>query len=101
MEVGRELKQPKQAIFGWAVRLANHYHPQGRTNIFYNIRLWLARKLVFSKWLEALGGEVKGIISGAAALQPRLGRIFTAAGVNIVEGYGLNRNVSGNYVQSI
>lgn len=89
MEIGRELKWPKQAIFGWAVNLANHYHPQGKTNWFYDIRLWAARKLVFNKWLEALGGEVKGIISGAAALQPRLGRIFTAAGVNIVEGYGL------------
>ena len=89
MEIGRELKWPKQAIFGWAVNLANHYHPQGKTNWFYDIRLWAARKLVFHKWVEALGGEVKGIISGAAALQPRLGRIFTAAGVNIVEGYGL------------
>jgi len=89
MGIGRELKQPKKAIFGWAVNLANHYHPQGKTNILYNIRLWLARKLVFSKWLEALGGEVKGIISGAASLQPRLGRIFTAAGVNVIEGYGL------------
>jgi long-chain acyl-CoA synthetase len=89
MEKGRDLKQPKLAIFGWAVNLANHYHLQGKTNIFYNIRLWIARKLVFSKWLEALGGEVKGIISGAAALQPRLGRIFTAAGVNVIEGYGL------------
>lgn len=89
MDVGRNLKQPKQAIFGWAVNLANHYHPQGKTNWFYDIRLWAARKLVFHKWVEALGGEVKGIISGAAALQPRLGRIFTAAGVNVVEGYGL------------
>lgn len=89
MDVGRNLKQPKQAIFGWAVNLANHYHPQGKTNWFYDLRLWAARKIVFSKWLEALGGEVRGIISGAAALQPRLGRIFTAAGVHIVEGYGL------------
>lgn len=89
MDVGRNLKQPKKAIFGWTIYLANHYHPQGKTNWFYNLRLWFARKLVFHKWLEALGGEVKGIISGAAALQPRLGRIFTAAGVNIVEGYGL------------
>ena len=89
MGKGRELKQPKRAIFGWAVNLANHYHPQGKTNFFYNIRLKAARKIVFSKWLEALGGEVKGIISGAAALQPRLGRIFTAAGVDVVEGYGL------------
>ena len=89
MGKGRELKQPKRAIFGWAVNLANHYPPQGKTNFFYNLRLLVARKIVFSKWLEALGGEVKGIISGAAALQPRLGRIFTAAGVNVVEGYGL------------
>ncbi len=89
MDVGRNLKQPKQAIFGWAVNLANHFHPKGKTNWFYDLRLWAARKIVFSKWLEALGGEVKGIISGAAALQPRLGRIFTAAGINIVEGYGL------------
>lgn len=89
MEKGRELKWPKQAVFGWAVNLANHYHPQGKTNWFYDLRLWAARKIVFSKWVDALGGEVKGIISGAAALQPRLGRIFTAAGVNVVEGYGL------------
>lgn len=89
MEIGRDLKQPKKAVFGWAVNLANHFNPQGKTNWFYDLRLWAARKVVFSKWLEALGGEVKGIISGAAALQPRLGRIFTAAGVNIVEGYGL------------
>ncbi len=89
MEMGRELKQPKKAVFGWAVNLANHFNPRGRTNLFYDIRIWAARKIVFSKWKEALGGEVKGIISGAAALQPRLGRIFTAAGINIIEGYGL------------
>lgn len=89
MEKGRELKQPKQAVFGWAVNLANHYDPQGKTNIFYDLRILIARKIVFSKWSEALGGEVKGIISGAAALQPRLGRIFTAAGINVIEGYGL------------
>ncbi len=89
MGVGRELKQPKKAIFGWAVNLANHYPPQGKTNFFYEIRLWVARKLVFSKWLEALGGEVKGIITGAAALQPKLARIFTAAGAPIAQGYGL------------
>jgi long-chain acyl-CoA synthetase len=89
MEMGRELKQPKKAVFGWAVNLANHFNPRGRTNLFYDIRIWAARKIVFSKWKEALGGEVKGIISGAAALQPRLGRIFTAAGINVIEGYGL------------
>ncbi len=92
MDKGRDLKWPKQAIFGWAVNLANHYDPQGKNNFFYNLRLWAARKLVFSKWLAALGGEVKGIISGAAALQPRLARIFTAAGIPIREGYGLTES---------
>ena len=89
MEKGRELHGAKQAIFGWAVNLANNYHPLGNNNLFYRARLAVARKLVFSKWLEALGGEVNGIICGAAALQPRLARIFTAAGIEIVEGYGL------------
>ncbi len=89
MEKGRELKGLKKSIFGWAVNLANHYDQQGKNNWFYNLRLVVARKLVFSKWLAALGGEVKGIICGAAVLQPRLSRIFTAAGIPICEGYGL------------
>ena len=89
MEKGRELNPAKKAIFGWAVNLANHYNPLGKNNFFYNFRLAVARKLVFSKWKEALGGEVKGIISGSAVLQPRLGRIFTAAGLTVAEGYGL------------
>ncbi len=89
MAKGRELSGVKKAIFGWAVNLANHYDPLGNNGAFYNFRLNIARKLVFSKWIEALGGEALGIISGSAVLQPRLGRIFTAAGVEIVEGYGL------------
>ena len=106
MEKGRQLKGLKKAIFGWAVNLANHYDPMGKNNFFYNLRLNAARKLVFSKWQQALGGEVKGIISGAAALQPRLARIFTGAGIPIREGYGLtetspvitcNRFMKGEY----
>ncbi len=89
MEKGRELGGLKKSIFGWAVNLANHYDPKGENNFFYNIRLKAARKLVFSKWQAALGGNVKGIISGAASLQPRLARIFTAAGIPVREGYGL------------
>jgi len=89
MDKGRNLSPVKKAIFGWAVNLANHYDPKGNNSLFYKVRLIAARKLVFSKWMEALGGEVKGIISGAAALQPRLSRIFTAAGATIREGYGL------------
>ncbi len=89
MEKGRSLTGLKKSIFGWAVNLANHYDPEGNNNWFYNLRLAVARKLVFSKWIEALGSEVNGIICGAAVLQPRLARIFTAAGIHICEGYGL------------
>ena len=106
MDKGRNLSPAKKAIFGWAVNLANHYDPKGENSLFYKVRLIAARKLVFSKWMEALGGEVLGIISGAAALQPRLSRIFTAAGATIREGYGLtetspvltcNRFTHGDY----
>ena len=89
MAAGQKLNIIKKPIFGWAVNLANHYGPQGRNDWFYRLRLYFARKIVFVKWAEALGGEVVGIISGSAALQPRLSRIFTAAGIPIIEGYGL------------
>jgi long-chain acyl-CoA synthetase len=89
MAKGRELPAAKKAIFNWAMNVASHYNPKGKNNPFYNTNLAVARKLVFSKWHEALGGQVKGIISGAAALQPRLAKLFTAAGIPIVEGYGL------------
>jgi len=89
MAEGFKLSLVKKVIFGWAVNLANHYDKEGKNNWFYNFRLFFARKIVFVKWVEALGGEIKGIISGSAALQPRLARIFTAAGIPVVEGYGL------------
>jgi len=89
MAEGFKLSLPKKAIFGWAVNLANHFDRQGKNNWFYNFRLFFARKIVFKKWVEALGGDIRGIVVGAASLQPRLGRIFTAAGIPTVEGYGL------------
>jgi len=89
MSTGYNLSIVKRAIFGWSVNLGLHYHDRGRNNWFYNLRLFIARKLVFVKWVEALGGEIKGIISGSAALQPRLSRVFTAAGIPVIEGYGL------------
>ena len=95
MAKGRELPSAKKAIFGWALNLANHFHPQGKNNLFYNIKLGIARKLVFSKWKEAFGGNIIGIMSGAAALQPRLGRIFNAAGIPIIEAYGLTETSPG------
>ncbi len=95
MAKGRELPVAKKAIFGWALNLANHFHPQGKNSLLYNLRLGVARKLVFSKWKEALGGNIIGIMSGAAALQPRLCRIFNAAGIPIVEAYGLTETSPG------
>jgi long-chain acyl-CoA synthetase len=95
MAKGRQLPAAKKAIFGWAVNLANHFDPKGNNNAFYNARLAVARKLVFSKWQEVLGGEIIGIMSGAAALQPRLGRIFNASGIPIVEAYGLTETSPG------
>jgi len=89
MATGRELKGLKKTIFGWSLKIANRYDHKGENSAFYNLKLNIARKLVFKKWQEALGGKVKGIISGAAVLQPRLGRIFTAAGIPIISGYGL------------
>ncbi|MEZ4999440.1 MAG: hypothetical protein R2744_04690 [Bacteroidales bacterium] len=60
------------------------------------MQLSLANKLIFSKWREALGGEIRLMVSGGAALQPRLERVFWAAGLPIIEGYGSNRILSRN-----
>ena len=89
MAEGYKLSLLKKAIFGWAVNLGLHYDDRGHNDWFYKFRLFFARKIVFVKWKEALGGEVVGIISGSASLQPRLSRIFTAAGIQVIEGYGL------------
>jgi long-chain acyl-CoA synthetase len=86
---GKNLSYVKKVIFFWAVRLGNRYNVRSKHKYFYNFKLKIARKLIFSKWIEALGGNVYAIISGGAALQPRLERIFWAAGVHLAQGYGL------------
>jgi long-chain acyl-CoA synthetase len=88
MAKGDELSGIKRKLFFWAVDLGNKYDPAGNSAM-YNFKLKIARKLIFSKWQEALGGNVRAIASGSAALQPRLARIFLAAGIPILEGYGL------------
>lgn len=85
---GSALTGIKKRIFFWALKLGFAYQPYDR-GFFYNIQLAIARKLVFSKWQEGLGGEMKLIVSGSAALQPRLAKVFNAAGIVVVEGYGL------------
>jgi len=88
ISIGKDLSGIKKQIFFWAVNLGYRYNENGN-NWFYNKKLALARKLIFSKWQKGLGGELKFIISGGAALQPRLMRIFWAAGIPVYEGYGL------------
>lgn len=89
MAKGSELTGIKRTLFFWAVNLAEKYEPYGANGGWYEFKLSIARKLIFSKWQEALGGETLAISSGSAALSPRLNRIFLAAGVPVVEGYGL------------
>ena len=87
---GRELPLIKKMMFFWAVRVGDKYDPNpANRSAFYNFKLAIANKLIFSKWREALGGELKGVIAGGAALQPRLARIFWAAKIIVQEGYGL------------
>lgn len=87
MEKGKSLTGIKRGIFFWSVALAEKYSVNA--GAWYNFQLGIARKLVFKKWQEALGGEIVVIVSGGAALNPRLARIFWAAGMPVFEGYGL------------
>ncbi len=86
---GSELSGLKKALFFWAVDLGLKYEPYGANGWWYEFRLSLARKLIFKKWQLALGGNLQTMISGSAALQTRLARVFGAAGIPVLEGYGL------------
>ncbi len=86
---GAELSGIKKKLFYWAIELGLEYEPYGQNGWWYESKLSIARKLIFSKWQEALGGELKAIASGSAALQPRLARVFNAAEIPVMEGYGL------------
>jgi len=86
---GTDLGGIKQKLFYWAVELGLKYEPYGANGWWYETQLSLARKLIFSKWREGLGGNIELIVSGSAALQPRLTRVFAAAEIPVMEGYGL------------
>lgn len=101
---GKKLTGFKKAVFFWAVNLGTKYNPFGENGLFYEARLAIADKLVFSKWRQALGGNVRIVGCGGASLQSRLERIFWAAGIKIFNMYGLtetspiitiNRNEKG------
>lgn len=89
MQKGKDLKGVKKQLFNWAVDLGLKYEFNGANGWLYEKQLALANKLIFTKWREALGGNIKFIGCGGAALQPRLMRIFSAANIPIQEGYGL------------
>jgi long-chain acyl-CoA synthetase len=86
---GHEQTGIKKALFFWALDLGLKYELDGANGWWYEFQLNIANKLVFSKWREALGGNVQAAVSGGAALQPRLARVFNAAKIMVLEGYGL------------
>ena len=86
---GLELTGIKRKLFFWAVNLGLRYKPYGANGFWYELQLKIARKLIFSKWRQGLGGNLDLLVSGSAALQPRLARVFAAAEMPVVEGYGL------------
>ncbi len=89
MAKAEDLSGIKQKLFFWAVSLGEIWEPYGKNGWWYEFQLKIARKLIFSKWQEALGGNLSTMVSGSAALQPRLSRIFGAANMQVMEGYGL------------
>ena len=86
---GADLAGIKKFLFFWALDLGLKFEMHGKNGFFYEVQLKLANKLIFSKWREALGGNIRVIVSGGAALQPRLARVFWAANIHVLEGYGL------------
>ena len=89
MDKGNGLTGFKRKLFFWSIDLGLKYELNQNMGAWYNLQLTIARKLVFSKWKEALGGHVEFIVTGAAPMQPRLIKLFTAAGIIVIEGYGL------------
>jgi long-chain acyl-CoA synthetase len=86
---GSEQTGIKKKLFFWALELGLNYDIQGNNSLWYKIQLWLANKIIFSKWRAALGGNILAIVSGSAPLQPRLAKVFWAAKIMVMEGYGL------------
>lgn len=90
IDKSQELDVVKKKLFDWALQIGMEYeYGKEKNDIVYALQLFIARKVVFSKWKEALGGNILFIVTGAAPIQPRLIKIFTAAGIDVLEGYGL------------
>jgi long-chain acyl-CoA synthetase len=89
MAKAQDLSGIKKMLFYWAVDLGEQWEPYGQNGWWYEFKLKIASKLIFSKWREALGGELSTMVSGSAPLQIRLSKIFCAAGMQVMQGYGL------------
>jgi long-chain acyl-CoA synthetase len=87
--IGKDLKGIKKQLFFWAVNLGLRFEFQRKNGWFYHLKLAIADRLIFSKWRLAVGNNVKLIMTGGAAMQPRLIRVFNAAGITVLEGYGM------------
>ncbi len=99
---GKDLSGAKKALFFWAMKLGERYRTNGKNYPLYAAKLNIARKLIFSKWQKAFGGNLRLVVSGGAALQPRLSRLFFAAGIPLMEGYGLTETapvIASNYIE--
>jgi len=86
---GKQLKGIKKKLFFWAVELGRSFEFNAKMSPWYRLKLAIADKLIYSKWREALGGNLQIVVSGGAALQPRIARVFSAAKIYVLEGYGL------------
>lgn len=86
---GKELPAISRAIYFWAIRLTRHFEYNKKFSPFLKLKIKIADKLVYSKWREALGGNIVYIVSGGASLQPRIARVLGMAGMYNLEGYGL------------
>ena len=95
VDKGSKLNGLKKKLFFWALALGERYQPYKKNGVWYHFQLKIARKLIFSKWQEALGNNLEFMISGSAPLQPRLIKVFTAAGIPVYEGYGMTESSPG------
>ena len=89
MTKGKQLKGIKKTLFFWAVELGKSYEYNMKVNPWFRLKLAIADKLIYSKWRAGLGGNLQIVVSGGAALQPRIARVFSAAKIYVLEGYGL------------
>ena len=95
VDKGSNLSGIKKMLFFWALNLGKEYQPYHKNGWWYHFQLKIANKIIFTKWREALGGNIKFLVSGSAPLQPQLIQIFTAADIPIFEGYGMTETSPG------